>query len=331
MSRVLLTHSPAARQLYYGDKALTQLQQLADVRLHHAPEPLDTAALIEASQGCAIIVSDRATAGTAELFEHAEDLVAFVRCAVDIRTIDVAAASANGVLVTRASPGFITSVAELALGMMVDLARGLTTAALSYRSGATPAATMGRQLAGSTLGIIGYGAIGSHLAGLGKALGMHVLVHDPYKTINEPGITVLGLDDLLRRSDFAVCLAIANAETENLLGAAQFAQMSPTAYFINLSRGNLIDENALQAALENGQIAGAAMDVGRAPDQMPSPALAALPNVLATPHIGGLTPTAIEHQALETVRQVEALLQGEIPPGAVNAEQATRLARIRHE
>ncbi|MCB1803830.1 MAG: hydroxyacid dehydrogenase, partial [Candidatus Competibacteraceae bacterium] len=179
MSRVLLTHSPAARQLYYGDKALTQLQQLADVRLHHAPEPLDTAALIEASQGCTIIVSDRATAGTAELFEHAEDLVAFVRCAVDIRTIDVAAASANGVLVTRASPGFITSVAELALGMMVDLARGLTTAALSYRSGATPAATMGRQLAGSTLGIIGYGAIGSHLAGLGKALGMHVLVHDP--------------------------------------------------------------------------------------------------------------------------------------------------------
>ncbi len=88
-----------------------------------------------------------------------------------------------------------------------------------------------------------------------------------------------------------ICLAIANEETENLLDAAAFARMKPDAFFINMSRGNLVDEAALARALEEGRIAGAAMDVGRAPDQMPSPELARLPNVIATPHIGGLDAT----------------------------------------
>jgi D-3-phosphoglycerate dehydrogenase len=100
--------------------------------------------------------------------------------------------------------------------------------------------------------------------------------------------------------------------------------MQPHAFFLNLSRGNLVDETALAAALRENRIAGAAMDVGRAPDQMPTPELARLPNVIATPHIGGLTPQAIEHQALETVRQVAAIIKGEAPPGAVNAEHWTR-------
>jgi D-3-phosphoglycerate dehydrogenase len=102
--------------------------------------------------------------------------------------------------------------------------------------------------------------------------------------------------------------------------------MQPHAFFINLSRGNLVDEAALAAALHENRIAGAAMDVGRALDQMPTPDLARLPNAIATPHIGGLTPQAIEHQALETVRQVEAIIKGEIPLGAVNADRWTRRA-----
>jgi D-3-phosphoglycerate dehydrogenase len=100
--------------------------------------------------------------------------------------------------------------------------------------------------------------------------------------------------------------------------------MQPHAFFINLSRGNLVDEQALAEALRDNRIAGAAMDVGRAPDQMPTPELAKLANVIATPHIGGLTPQAIEHQALETVRQVASIIKGEVPPGAVNAERWTR-------
>jgi D-3-phosphoglycerate dehydrogenase / 2-oxoglutarate reductase len=134
---------------------------------------------------------------------------------------------------------------------------------------------------------------------------------------------------LLRRADFVVCLAVANAETENLMNEAAFARMRPSAFFINLSRGNLVDEAALERALDEGRIAGAAMDVGRAADQMPSPRLARRPDVIATPHIAGLTPQAVEHQAFDTVAQVRALVEGRIPAGAVNAEAARRIARFR--
>jgi D-3-phosphoglycerate dehydrogenase len=113
-------------------------------------------------------------------------------------------------------------------------------------------------------------------------------------------------------------------ETENLMNAAAFARMPKGAFFINGSRGGLVDEAALFAALESGHLGGAAFDVGCAPDQMPSPLLAALPNVIATPHIGGLTPPAIAAQALETVTQVQAILGGTVPNGALNAESWSR-------
>jgi len=142
--------------------------------------------------------------------------------------------------------------------------------------------------------------------------------------VTEAGIRHVGLDELLTQSDYVVCLAVANEETENLIGQAAFARMQAHAFFVNLSRGNLVDEAALAAALRDNRIAGAAMDVGRARDQMPTAELAGLPNVIATPHIGGLTPQAIEHQALETVSQVEAIIKSEVPFGAVNAEHWTR-------
>ena len=183
---------------------------------------------------------------------------------------------------------------------------------------------MGRQLAGSRLGIIGYGSIGRYLAPIGIALGMEVLVADPFATVDDERTKHVPLEDLLRRSDYVVCLAVANETTENLIGQAALALMRPHAFFINLSRGNLVDEAALAAALRENRIAGAAMDVGRARDQMPSPELAKLPNVIATPHIGGLTPQAIESQSSETVRQVEAIINGRVPAGAVNADHWTR-------
>jgi D-3-phosphoglycerate dehydrogenase len=105
--------------------------------------------------------------------------------------------------------------------------------------------------------------------------------------------------------------------------------MKPGAYFVNASRGNLVDDDALVAALESGRLAGCALDVGRAPDQMPVPEIARHPKVIATPHTAGLTLPAIEHQSLGTVAQVAEILQGRAPKGAVNAEHATRLARLR--
>ena len=236
----------------------------------------------------------------------------------------MAAASAAGVLVTQASPGFVQSVAELALGFMVDLSRGVSRATADYHAGRMPDVMMGRQLAGSRIGIIGYGSIGRHLAEIAKVLGMEILVADPFVTINDAAIQQVPLDDLLARADYVVCLAIANEQTENLIGQAALSRMQPHAFFINLSRGNLVDEAALAAALRENRIAGAALDVGRALDQMPTMELAKLPNVIATPHIGGLTPDAIEHQSSETVRQVGKIIKGEIPVGAVNADHWRR-------
>jgi D-3-phosphoglycerate dehydrogenase len=318
--KVLLTHTPDFRRQYYGERSLKGLQALAEVILHEGDTPLDAAGLIEAAKDADIIVADRVTEGRGEIFARLPTLRAFVRCAVDIRNIDVAAASAAGVLVTRASPGFVPAVAELALGFMVDLSRGVSRASADYHAGRKPEIVMGRQLSGSRIGIIGYGSIGRYLAPLARALGMEVLVADPFAEVDEADIAHVALDDLLARADYVVCLAIANEQTENLIGPAALARMQSHAVFINLSRGNLVDEAALAAALRDGRIAGAAMDVGRAADQMPEPELAKLPNVVATPHIGGLTPQAIEHQAAETVRQVAEIITGQAPVGAVNAE-----------
>ena len=247
-------------------------------------------------------------------------LVAFLRCAIDIRNIDVAAASRAGVLVTQASAGFVTSVSEMVFGFLIELSRGITRSTIEYRAGRVPQAQMGRELKGSTLGVVGYGAIGKEVVRIGKALGMRVLIHDPYVKV----IKQSGLDVLLKESDYVVPLAVATAETENLMNAAAFAKMKPGAFFINVSRGSLVDEAALEAALDSGRLAGCAIDVGRAPDQMPTPRLAARPDVIATPHTAGLTLPAIEHQSLETVAQAAEILKGRVPKGAVNAEHWTR-------
>ena len=179
---------------------------------------------------------------------------------------------------------------------------------------------MGRELKGSTLGVIGYGQISRELVRVARALGMKVLINDPYvKDVEQTP-----MDRLLAESDYVVPLATATAETENFFSTEKFSKMKRGAYFINVSRGNLVDEAALEAALDSGHLAGCAMDVGRAPDQMPTPRLAARPDVIATPHTAGLTQPAIEHQSLETVAQVAEIVKGRAPKGAVNADHWKR-------
>ena len=322
--RVLLTHDDSARRNYYGATALAQLQAIADVRLHAGELPLTGDALVEAARGCRVIISYRQSAAPAELFRALPELAVFQRCAVDVRNVDLAAASAAGVLVTHASAGFANSVAEWVLGAMIDLARHVTDATVAYRSAGQPPLRMGSELRGATLGVIGYGVIGKRLAAIADCLGMRVLVTDPVEKIPPP-FTAVSLEQLLPQADYVACLAPARPETENLMDARRFAAMKPGAFFINASRGELVDEAALMHALDSGHLGGCALDVGRAPDQMPSPALAAHPRVIATPHIAGMTPQAVEHQSRETVAQLKELLAGRMPVGALNPEQATRL------
>jgi D-3-phosphoglycerate dehydrogenase len=160
------------------------------------------------------------------------------------------------------------------------------------------------------------------------ALGMQVAVADPFAKVTDPRITQASFTEVLAGSDIVVCLAISDASTRHLFNAAAFATMKPGARFINLSRGELVDEAALIAALDSKHLAGAAMDVGSAPDQRPNPALAARADVVATPHIGGMTPEAMEHQAMDTVRQIASLARGEMPEGTVNAEAAFRVTEF---
>lgn len=325
--RILLTHSPDTLQNYYGQRALAGLRALGEVVLHQGPEPLEGESLIAAATECDLIVSYRQSPAPAALFERLPRLVAFLRCAIDIRNIDVAAASRAGVLVTQASAGFVTSVAELVFGFMVDLSRGITRHAAEYHAGRVPQATMGRELKGSTLGVIGYGAIGREVARLGGAFGMNVVVADPY--VNVDGYRKVSLEELLGQADYVVPLAVATEETENLMNASAFAKMKDGAFFINVSRGNLVDEAALQAALDAGRLGGCALDVGRAPDQMPTLEVAARADVIAAPHVAGLTLPAIEHQSMETVAQAAQIVKGRVPKGAVNAEHWTRTELLR--
>jgi D-3-phosphoglycerate dehydrogenase len=320
--RVFLAHTDAMFEGYYGERALAALSEHAEVVRNTTGQVLAGRALAEAAAGCEAIIADRATPGTAETFMHAPDLVAFHRCAVDISTIDVAAASAAGVLVTQATPGFVDAVAELGIGLIVDLVRGITDAAGAYRAGREPEGRMGLQLSHATLGIVGYGRIGQRLAEIARAMGMRVLVNDPAL------VESVGFAGLLAESHVVVCLAPALPQTENLFGAEAFAAMKRGAYFVNLARGQLVDDAALEGALESGQLAGAALDVGRAMDQRPAMRLARRADVIATPHIAGLTREAAEHQAMDTVRQVAALAARRMPDGAMNAASARRFCRV---
>lgn len=329
MPRVLLTHPPANRDVYYGARALKGLQAVAEVRLHEGAHEMTHAELIQAAQGCDYIVSYRQTAFPAALIEQLPpSVLAILRCAVDIRNIDVPVASRQGILVSQASPGFVVSVAEWIVGALMEMNRGLGAATAVYHQGRAPEARMGRELRGATLGVIGYGRISQYLCPLALAFGMRVLVADPWVRVSTPGIVQTDLDTLLSEADHVVCLVVANDQTENLMSAPQFLRMKPGACFTNASRGNLVDEAALLAALDSGHLASAALDVGRAPDQMPTLALAHHPRVVASPHIAGLTPQAIEHQSLETVAQVTSLIQRQLPVGTVNGDSGTRWQRV---
>ena len=327
--RIFLTHAESVRRNYYDDRAVARLRELGEVVLNDTGGPLTTAQLVDAARDCQVIVSDRQAAGPAELFRRLPRLAVFMRCAVDIRNVEVAAASAEGVLVTRASAGFATAVAEWVMGAAIDLLRHTSDHVGAYRGGSVPVPTIGRELRGAALGVLGYGAIGRELCRLGLAFGMTVHVADPLVRVDDTAICQAELDEVIGAADVVVCLVPANAQTENLMNAQRFARMKPGAVFINAARGELVDEAALLAALDNGRLAGCAMDVGRAPDQMPSPVLAAHPRVIATPHVGGLTPAAVAHQAHETVEQLAALLRGETPVGAVNGDRARRLPTLR--
>ncbi len=326
MLTAFLTHNPEDLDAYYA-RALPELATIARVVSNPLDRDLTTPELIAAAKECDVIIAHRSTPAEADLFDAVPGLLAFLRCAVDISTIDVAAASTAGVLIGRADKSFVPSTAELALALTLDLSRNVSNSTIDYRDGLAPPQRPGRQLRGRTAGIIGYGAIGSYLAELLRAIGMRVVVCDPITDARLDGFEQMQLDQLLNCSDIVLPLAPASADTENIIDEDALAAMREGTLLVNVSRGELVDEDAVAAALDSGHLGGFAMDVGRAPDQRPSPVLAGRPGVVATPHLGGLTPENADAQALSSVEQVQSILAGEMPPRAVNAGDAHRLRR----
>lgn len=327
MLRVFVTHNPEDLGAYFG-RALPQLRAVdgVEVVLNPLDRDLTTPELIEYAAGCHAIVAHRATPGESAVFDASPELLAFLRTAVDISTIDVAAATDNGVLVAHADKSFVPSTAEIALALLLDLARNVSESTIDYRRGEEPPQRPGSQLRGKTAGIVGYGVIARYLADVLRAMGLTVLVADPYTDdAVADGFERATFDDLLSRSDIVLPLAASTPETENLIDADALARMRPGALLVNVSRGELLDEEAVAAALDSGHLGGLAMDVGRAPDQRPSPSLAGRPGVVATPHLGGLTPENADAQAMSSVEQIAAIAAEELPPRAVNTDAATRL------
>src|SRR5437867_2276935 len=171
----------------------------------------------------------------------------------------------------------------------------------------------GAELGGCTVGLVGLGAVGREVAARLLAFKARVLAYDPYVTAPPSGVTRCGLEELLRIADIVSLHAPVTAETQGLLSAERLALLKPTAYFVNTARAALTDEDALHAMLAAGRLAGAALDVLSDEPLRPGNRFLALPNVIATPHIGGATVDVVRHQSEIVVDAIERYLRGEGP------------------
>jgi D-3-phosphoglycerate dehydrogenase len=234
---------------------------------------------------------------------------------VGLDNVVVAAATECGVVVTNTPEQHAVTVAELTIGLLLALARKIPAADRHAKAGQwNRPAYMGVELHGKTLGVIGFGRIGFLTAMRGKALGMRVLAYDPYLspdavTLAEAQARLTSLEELLADSHAVACHLPGGDSTRDLFNAAAFARMRPGSFFVNAARGEVVDETALLASLEEGRLAGAALDVrGREPPTIGR--LEALDQVILTPHIGAFTHEAQERVLAAVCRDVEAVLAG---------------------
>lgn len=286
------------------------LQSIADVHVHTGPA-LDEAVLCDLIAPYHAVITRARAPLTAPVIAAAPNLRIIARAGASADNIDVAEAEARGIEVTPPPDAPAIAAAEMTLALIFAVARQLACANQSVKAGAwTPNVFSGVGLAGRTLGIVGLGRVGREVARRALALGMRVIVNQTRATselAEEWRVEQVNLRDLLGRADFVSLHVPLRAGNRNLIGAAELALMKPTAYLINTARGGLIDEVALLAALEAGQLAGAALDVF-ADEPRPNPALVAHPRVLATPHIAGSTEDARRSAALTAAERVLAVL-----------------------
>jgi len=289
----------------------SRLQADHKITVFHEPFP-DEDAVVRALAGFEVVCLMRErTPFPASLIERLPELRLIVTSGSRNAAIDIAAASKRGVLVCGTeTPGH--STAELTMGLMLSLARSIHSEAAAMRAGGWQT-TIGRDLRGKTLGLIGLGRLGGEVAKFGQAFGMKVIAWSQNLTeqrCQEVGAEKVTKDDLLRRADFVSIHTRLSDRTRGLIGSRELGLMKPTAYLINTSRGPIVDEAALISALNEGRIAGAALDVyAREPLPADHP-LRSTPRVLLTPHLGYVTEETYRVFYAGMVQAIEGWLAG---------------------
>jgi D-3-phosphoglycerate dehydrogenase len=279
-------------------------------------------ALVRQLGGARALIIRNQTRITPELLKTAENLEVIGRAGVGLDNVDLDACRKAGVTVTSTPEQNAISVAELAIGLMISLAREIPAANADTKEGNWNRQRFhGTELYGKTLGIVGAGKIGILAAHRARAFGMNVLAYDPFISrdnvfLADVNAELVPLEELLKRSDFVSSHLPSTPQTTGLLNAAVFTQMKPTAYFINTSRGEVVDEAALLAALQSKKIAGAALDV-RQTEPPTIGELEKLPNVLLMPHIAALTHEAQTRVTNAICEDVARVLDGHPPLNAV--------------
>jgi len=261
----------------------------------------------------ALIVRSR-TKVSREIIQAAEKLKVIGRCGVGVDNIDVTAAHEKGIIVVNAPSATSTAVAELAMGLLFSLVREIPRADAAMKRGEwLKNELMGVELYGKTLGIIGFGRIGSTVGQMAAAAGLRILACGDFtipETIRIVGGEMVMIDEVLNRSDFITIHTPLTEKTHYMINAESIARMKDGVYLICTARGGVVNEHDLLDALNSGKVAGAALDVyeKEPPDFME---LINHPHVIATPHIGGQTHEAQKRAAIDIAREVLAALKGE--------------------
>ncbi len=286
-----------------------------------AVDGTDRAALLAAIADVDAVLIRSATRIDAEVIAAATRLRVIARAGVGLDNVDIKAATVAGVMVVNAPTSNVISAAELTIGHMLSLARHIPRATASLKAGEwRRSAFTGTEIHGKTVGIVGFGRIGQLVAARLHPFDVAIITFDPYVTAaraSQLGVECVTFDDLLRRSDFITIHVPKTPETVGLIGDAAFATMKNSAVVINVARGGLIDEDALDRALRNGTIAGAGIDVFETEPSAHMPFFDC-DNVIVTPHLGASTVEAQEKAGVAVARSVRLALAGEVVPDAVN-------------
>jgi phosphoglycerate dehydrogenase-like enzyme len=321
-ARVLVT----ARAFWHGGEAAEERLRAAGFEVDRAPRcgPCTAAELAPLLQDRDAVIAS-ADAYTAALFAACPRLKAVARWGIGIDSVDLEAATAAGVVVTN-TPGTVTeAVADYAFAMLLGIARRIAEGDAVMRAGGW-GELPGSLVWGKTLGLVGYGQIGQAVARRAAGFAMRVLAYDPYQAtlapdapqaIGRPAAEFVALDELMALSDYVSVHAAATPETRGMFDAARLALMKPTAYFINTARGALVDEDALRAALDEGLIAGAAVDVYSAEPLPPDHPLRAAPRCVLTPHTASMAVEAVAATTDRVAANLIALWHGDRAGAAV--------------